>query len=102
MSENKVNVPAKDKKAGRYIREGNVLMDYVDVRDELIELKNYYERLCHKATDAPAKYRASYSAVALAEAANLVMAYLREPTRFNRNLKEEEIVEVEVFGEDEG
>jgi hypothetical protein len=84
-------VKGKNKKAGKCIKDRQILMDYVDVKDELIELKNHYEYLCRNASTSSARYRASYSAVALAEAANLVMAYLREPKRFNIQLEEETI-----------
>lgn len=61
--------------------ELGTIMDLVDVRDELIALKDYYENIVQTSDDSTKKYRASYSAVALAEASNVIMHYLRSPKK---------------------
>lgn len=55
------------------------VMDLIDVRDELISLKEYYEDKVQNSEDKKEKYKASYTAVALAEACNVVVHYLRHP-----------------------
>ena len=57
------------------------IMDLVDVKDELIALKDYYEHIVQTTDDNATKYKASYSAVALAEASNVIMHYLRNPKK---------------------
>lgn len=55
------------------------VMDLIDVRDELISLKEFYEDRVHNSDDKTERYKASYTAVALAEACNVVVHYLRHP-----------------------
>ena len=57
------------------------VMDLIDVRDELISLKEYYEDIVHYSEDKVERYKASYTAVALAEACNVVIHYLRHPDK---------------------
>ena len=57
------------------------VMDLIDVRDELISLKEYYEEKVHNSDDKVERYKASYTAVALAEACNVVIHYLRHPDK---------------------
>lgn len=68
-----------------------ITMDLLDVRDELIKLKEYYEYLVVHAKTNENKYLASYSAVALTEACNVITYYLRDRNRINQiNAKESE------------
>ena len=55
------------------------IMDGVDVRDELIELKDHFESIVSTSNDKVTRYKASYSAVALAEAGNAINFLLRHP-----------------------
>lgn len=60
------------------------IMDLVDVREELVSLKNKYEELS-ETEDKPTKYKASYTAVALAEACNLITHYLKNQEKEESN-----------------
>ena len=55
------------------------IMDGIDVRDELISLKDHYEAIVSSSDDKAVRYKASYSALALAEAGNAITYLLRHP-----------------------
>lgn len=62
-------------------KEIGTIMDLIDVRDELVDLMKYYQYLVSNADTNEKRYKASYSAVALQEAANLVTYYLKDRNR---------------------
>ena len=73
------------KKVKQLGSENGTLMDYLDVRDELERLMHYYEDIVHNKKDKEEisekveAYKASYTAVALMEACNLITKYLKTP-----------------------
>ena len=89
-----LNLKIKTEKSGVY-------MDYIDVRDELIHIKDYFEALVRTTDDKTLKYKASYSAVAVAEAANLVTKYLKHPEEFVKESTEDLDLEPDEGFEDE-
>lgn len=80
-NENKMSDARKKPSITVQNKELGVVMDLVDVRDELNKLKLYYEDLVHYATTNETRYHASYSAVALAEACNVITYYLKDRSR---------------------
>lgn len=55
------------------------IMDIQDVREELVKLKESFEEIVSTTNDQKTKYRSSYSALALAEASNLLTHIMRHP-----------------------
>jgi len=54
-------------------------MDLIESRDELVRLMHYYEDLVKSSEDRSDKYKFSYTAIALKEAANLITKFLKAP-----------------------
>ena len=55
------------------------MMDLIAVRDELVRLMHYYEDLVNSSEDKSDKFKFSYTAVAIQEAANFITKYLKSP-----------------------
>lgn len=70
-----------------------IMMDLIDVRDELINLKNYYEYVVKNAQTKQTSYKASYSALALAEACNVITYYLKDRDRIEEVIKKSKSIE---------